>query len=65
MPTQKQTDYAVDLAEDMGEDLDEIVRKVTDFDSWEECDVETASEIIDYMLEELRERREMEREPWD
>lgn len=65
MPTQRQTDYAIDLAEDMGEDLDDVVRKVTDFDSWEECDVETASEVIDYMLEELRERREMEREPWD
>lgn len=65
MPTKKQTAYAEDLAADLEEDLDEIVRSQTDYDCWDDCDIETASEIIDYMLDELRARRAMEREFWD
>ncbi len=65
MPTKKQTAFAEDLAADLDEDLDKIVQRATDELAWEDCDVETASEVIDYMLEELRERREMERELWD
>lgn len=61
MATQKQIEYAKDLAADLdGETLEDVVEEITGYtEDIEDCTVDEASEVIDSLLERLRGQREM------